>query len=281
MKNKWFNILVSIFFIILGLITIGAFNKSNENEVTINTLNKIVKNTTSQTEKILCANIYDTEKPLQYSQETEITEEHTEPSITETILETTAIKTEVLTESSAITNYNNSDINNDRILFIGNSLIEGIRICNNTNHDFLSVSGISLEGLKSNIYNQISNYSCTTVIIGMGTNELGNYSETQFKNSYKDLISQIYLVNSNARIICMSIPPITNSRSFYDTLFNNNNVQIYNQYIQEICAENNLIYLDNTPFFGNVLNENWSSDGIHFNGYVYTDWYNFIISQIT
>lgn len=173
------------------------------------------------------------------------------------------------------------DISTDNILFIGNSLIEGIRLCTQTNHNFLSATGISLDGLKSNIYNQIPNYNCNTVIIGMGTNELGGYTKNQFKSSYKELIQKIYFVNENAQIICLSIPPITESRSSYDTLFNNSNVQTYNNYIQEICNETNALYLDNSQFFGYTLNENWSSDGIHLMGYVYTDWYNFIISKIS
>ena len=183
-------------------------------------------------------------------------------------------------ENSNSQNVNSSAPKTDNILFIGNSLVEGIRLCTQTNNDFLSVTGISLEGLKSDIYSQIPNYSCDTVIIGMGTNELGSYTESQFKKSYTDLINRIRSVNANARIICMSIPPITANRSSADALFNNNNVKKYNVYIKEISAENNTLYLDNTPFFGEVLNSSWSGDGIHLIGSIYAKWYNFIRNNI-
>ena len=186
-----------------------------------------------------------------------------------------------------VTNENNKvyedniSVNTDNVLFIGNSLVEGIRICTNTNHGFLSVTGISLEGLKSNVYSQIANYNCDTVIIGMGTNELGSYGKDLFKKSYKDLINKIRSVNPDAQIICMSIPPVTDYRSSYDTLFNNNNVKLYNEYIKEICLESDTMYLDNTQFFGETLDSNWSGDGIHLTGTVYANWYNFIFNQIS
>ena len=175
----------------------------------------------------------------------------------------------------------NISVNTDNILFIGNSLVEGIRLCTYTNNIYLSEGGISLDGLKNNIYSQIPLYSCKTVIIGMGTNELGSYTESHFKSSYKELINQIKSSNPNADIVCMSIPPVYANRSSYDSLFNNYNVQIYNEYIKDIADETQTYYLDNSSFFGDTLNSNWTGDGIHLTGYVYADWYDFIVSQIS
>ena len=269
MKNKIVLFLVLLSTILLTINLTGCNNDKKSYEEKSSTKDEVCTEVTTavptEQETISCATI-----PA---------EKTTEKPTVKPTEKPTQTPTEKVTENPVV--QNNISVNTNNILFIGNSLVEGIRLCNQTNHDFLSITGISLDGLKSNIYNQIPNYSCNTVIIGMGTNELGSYSESQFKNSYKDLINKIYSVNKNSKIICMSIPPITNSRSSYDTLFNNTNVQKYNKYIEEICNETNTIYLDNTPFFGYTLNEEWSGDGIHLIGYVYIDWYDFIISQIS
>jgi hypothetical protein len=42
----------------------------------------------------------------------------------------------------------------------------------------------------------------------------------------------------------------------------------------------NLEYLDNSEFFGDVLRQEWTRDGLHFHGDVYSNWYDFIIEKI-
>ena len=180
-------------------------------------------------------------------------------------------------------NYRNmtkKNINIENIVFVGNSLIEGLKLYSNSSNTFLSKVGINLDGLKSNIYSQLESFSCDTVVIGMGTNDLGYYSEEKFKSSYMDLINKIYSINPSSVIICMSIPPVSQGKSDNDKQFNNDNVEIYNQYIKNICEENNLIYLDNTKYFGDCLNNNWTSDGIHLRGNIYKEWYDYIIEEI-
>ena len=173
----------------------------------------------------------------------------------------------------------NIDTNN--LVFVGNSLVEGMRMMSNGQNNFICKVGISLDALKKGYYNKLYNYDCETVVIGMGTNELGSYSEEKFKNSYMDLVNHIRSINPDSNIICLSIPPVTQNKSNSSAYFNNSNVKKYSQYIQELCAENNLIYLDNTPFFGEVLSSKWSGDGIHMGGSVYREWYQFVIEKIS
>ena len=134
---------------------------------------------------------------------------------------------------------NSLNINTENLIFVGNSLVEGLRLYSNDSNVFLDKIGISLEGLKSEIYGKLNNYTCDTVVIGMGTNELGYYNEEKFKSSYMDLINKIYSINSNSVIICMSIPPVSQIKSDSDSHFNNSNVKVYSQYIKDICEENN------------------------------------------
>lgn len=175
----------------------------------------------------------------------------------------------------------NNAIDNETILFIGNSLIEGIRISTDTNNKFLCKVGISLNGLKDNIYDKISKSKFDLAIIGMGTNELGGYSKEAFIEGYNELISKIQSTNPDSSIVLLSIPPVSASKSSSGTRFNNKNVKIYNEYIQEIAdQQDQIIYLDCTDFFGSELKSSWTGDGIHMSGSIYNDWYNFIINKL-
>ena len=172
-------------------------------------------------------------------------------------------------------------IDTDNLVFIGNSLVEGLRIGSNGQNNFICKVGISLDGLKSNYYNKLYNYSCDTVVIGMGTNELGYYDESRFKDSYMDLVNHIRSINSDCTVICLSIPPVSQNKSNSSSYFNNSNVKKYNEFIKELCEENNLYFIDNTPFFGEVLSSKWTGDGIHMSGSVYREWYKFVIEKIS
>lgn len=172
-------------------------------------------------------------------------------------------------------------IDNSNLVFVGNSLIEGLSIVSNDSNIYLTKVGVTLEGLKSNIYKSLESYSCDVVVIGMGTNELGSYGEELFKSEFKDLIEHIRGINEDSVIICLSIPPISDRKSSQDELFNNSNVGLYNQYIKEMVDSENLIYIDNTEFFGTVLNSTWTGDGIHLTGVVYKEWYSFILEEIS
>ena len=166
------------------------------------------------------------------------------------------------------------------ILFVGNSLVEGLKMVSEDDNDFICEVGISLKGLKSNYFDDIAKYPCDVVAIEMGTNELGSYSEVGFKNYYTALIKHIRSINPNSKIICLSIPPVSEYKSNNDELYNNENVSIYNSYIREVCDENNVVFFDNTGYFGAVLKKEWTSDGIHLYGSIYRDWYNYLIDKI-
>ena len=165
---------------------------------------------------------------------------------------------------------------NEDILFIGNSLTEGMRLTTNSNNDFISEVGISLDGLS---LKDMKNMDFKVVVINMGTNELGNYTEERFKKSYENLINEIYKVNPNAKIVCGSVPPIAEKTQYANT-YNNENAKLYSRYIKDLCTTHNLEYLDNSEFFGDVLRPEWTEDGLHFSGNIYIAWYEFIIKSI-
>lgn len=172
-------------------------------------------------------------------------------------------------------------IENDRIMFIGNSLVEGLRLNNDSKNQFYCKVGISLNGLQSKIYSQIDNADFDVAIIEMGTNELGSWNSEEFKSSYTDLIDRILSNNPSAQVFCLSIPPLSSSRDTSGGRFNNKNAKTYNSYIESVANSfDQTTFIDCSIFFGDVLNSEWTGDGIHLSGRIYRDWYNWIIETI-
>lgn len=171
-------------------------------------------------------------------------------------------------------------IQNDELIFIGNSLVEGLRLNSGTSNIFTCKVGVSLDGLYDNgIYNTILNSKFKVAVIEMGTNELGGYKEERFKTSYINLINTVKESNPEAIVYCVSIPPTSSTKS-RTSRFNNKNVQIYNQYIRDVCEQTGSHYIDCTEMFGDVLDSNWSRDGIHLSSSIYKEWYDYIISKL-
>ena len=165
---------------------------------------------------------------------------------------------------------------NGDILFIGNSLTEGLRLVSNTNNKFICKVGVSLDGLNlSSMYSM----DFKVVIINMGTNEIGAYTEEHFKASYIKLINEIREYNPDAQIICCSIPPILQT-GCYAEQYNNTNAKLYTKYIKTIAETCNVDFLDNAEFFGEELIPDWTGDGLHFYGNIYQAWYEFLINSI-
>ena len=105
-----------------------------------------------------------------------------------------------------------------------------------------------------------------TVYIMLGINELGwSYSEV-FVSKYKELIQKIKEVQPNCEIVLQSIIPITKSRSDSDKIFNNKNINKYNQLIQKIAIDENVTFLNIGSALADKngnLPEEASTDGIH------------------
>lgn len=193
----------------------------------------------------------------------DLTNETAEPDVT------TIATTEATTPEEII------DIHTD-VLFIGNSLTSGIQSVHTDSNQFICKVGISLDGIN---LKSMYNMDFKVVVINMGTNELGAYTEQRFKESYINLIRKIQEYNPDARIICCSVPPIR-QLGYYAAQYNTQNANLYTTYIQEVARQCNVEFLDNAQFFGDELNPQWTGDGIHFYGTVYEQWYEFLLNEI-
>lgn len=171
-------------------------------------------------------------------------------------------------------------INTKNILFIGNSLVCGIDAITEK-HTFISKIGTTIKGLRTEgYYEQLKNHPLDTVIIELGTNELGWFGEDNFKKELDILITEILSQNYKSNIILMTIPPVSQNRDATDEYFNNGNVEIYNEYILDISKKYDLMVIDTHEIFGDVLSPSDTDDGIHLKGHKYQEWYQFIMDKI-
>lgn len=168
----------------------------------------------------------------------------------------------------------------DDVLFIGNSLIKGIELTTEGD-DFIAESGATLKSMRNGgSYNIIEELHFDVVIVGFGTNELADISKAKMSEEINELCKRIYQKNEDAVVVLLSVPPVSQWKSDEDKIFNNENVQKMNSILKVIVKEQNLCYIDNTEFFGDVLQNDLTTDGIHFNGYIYQDWHTFILEKI-
>lgn len=161
---------------------------------------------------------------------------------------------------------------NTKVFFVGNSLIEGIRQNDDNKHLFWCETGISLPSLNKRL-TPPNEYDIA--VIEMGSNELGAYGQESFESEYASLIEKL-----GCPCYCLSIPPVNQIKSRYAARVCNENVELYNQYIQNVCEKTGAMYLDCTPFFGKELNPDWTGDGLHLRSQVYVDWYSWILQGI-
>ena len=162
------------------------------------------------------------------------------------------------------------------IVFIGNSLTYGMELQAKTISQFVCKGGVTFSTLDTS---PLHNMQFKAAVINMGTNELGGYSESRYKESYRQLILLLQSINPDVRIFCCSVPPIFETGE-YAPQFNNTNAKLYSQYTKEVAEELDVYYIDNAEFFGDELDRGWSSDGIHFGGTTYKKWYEWLVSQV-
>jgi len=156
--------------------------------------------------------------------------------------------------------------------FVGNSLMEGMRLNSSDGYPFQCKVGISLPTLNQQL-SPPDNYDIA--VIEMGSNELGAYSEQRFKTEYVKLINTL-----NCPCYCLSIPPCNESKSHYAARISNDNVQLYNNYIQDVCVDTGAVYVDCSDFFGDFLQAEWTGDGLHLTSTVYSNWYQWVLAKI-
>ena len=164
-----------------------------------------------------------------------------------------------------------------RILFVGNSLVQGLQsACDYENASFICKKGVSLPGLLDMLPEDAGSDS-DIAVIEMGSNEMGLWSEVDFKASYSEMLGRI-----SCPAVCLSVPPVCEAKSGYAPRVNNDNAALYSGWIRDVCADRgDAVYLDCAGFFGDTLDPGWTGDGLHLTGAVYKSWHGWIMDELS
>lgn len=188
---------------------------------------------------------------------------------------------------------NNSNTQfNSSVAFIGDSRTQGFIMYNGLK-DVQDYSYIGLmvdtavtkkfvktgNGEKITLLQDMANKNIETVYIMLGVNELGWSYPQVFKRKYGELIDEIRKIKPNCKIYVQSIIPMTKSKSETDRIFNNKNVNTFNNLIQELAKEKNVTYLDVKSALvdaNGYLPEEASSDGVHVDKEYCKKWFEYL-----
>ncbi len=180
----------------------------------------------------------------------------------------------------------------DDAVFIGNSQIEGISIYSSMkNATIFAGKGIMVDtiftkeviktkdGTRITIMDALSKEQFGKVYIMLGANELGWAFDYLFIEQYGKVIDEIKKLQPDAKIYVNAIMPVSKEKSNKDKIYNNKNIDSYNNLILNMTKEKEVYFIDSKEALADEegnLPEDAGTDGIHFNSTYYEKWFNYL-----
>ena len=181
----------------------------------------------------------------------------------------------------------------DDALFIGDSRMVGVceysGITNATYYAKVSMTIFKLmdtapstdetvasvrDGLTANTFGKI--------YIMVGINELGTGDTEYFINHYRDVLHEIKELQPDAKIFVQALLHVTKDRDKKDKYINNDNINIRNDALKQLAAEEGCYYIDVNPVYDDKkgrLNNELSFDDVHLMGKYYDPWHQFLLEH--
>ncbi len=175
----------------------------------------------------------------------------------------------------------------DNAVFIGDSRTEGLRNYDGLgNATYYAVKGlmvntiftkpaITLDNSKVTVMQAMKQKKYNKVFIMLGVNELGWSSTATFIQDYGKAIDEIKKDQPDAEIYVQSILPVTAKKSGSDKVYNNKNINYYNQQLKAMAAKKGVHFLKVDSAVSDAagnLPENASTDGVHLNNEYCKKW---------
>ena len=175
--------------------------------------------------------------------------------------------------------------------FLGNSLMDGLRLFGKLQYgDFYSGTSASVisvtkvrdapgpTGAKITKLDALLSKQYGKIYVLFGINELG-FQVNAFADMYGELLDQIKAGEPNAKIIVLSLTPITRTRDREDDLFKRARIEAFNAAVAEMATSRGYTYLNLFDALADPegwLPESQSTDGIHFQASKYLEWADFL-----
>ena len=181
----------------------------------------------------------------------------------------------------------------DDALFIGDSRTVGLYEYGGLgNAEVFAHSGMSIykvfneefelqSGEKVTLETALQKKKFGKIYIMLGINELG-YDFDQTVERFNEAIALIRELQPEALIFIQANLHITNAKSEDSELFNNTNIDLFNQAVGELADGKNIFYLDVNPLYDDEeggLSEEFTTDHAHILGKYYVDWVDFILQN--
>ena len=162
-------------------------------------------------------------------------------------------------------------------LFIGDSRLQGFGFWSGLPATYYCATGfhiykyettkvVQTENGKVPIFEAMPYDAFTKVYIKVGLNELGYGTESNFEQTYADLIAKIREYEPRAIIYVHAILPVTAEKSATDKAHNNPNIVARNTALKEFATEQKAYFLDAGPVVSTAdgsLRPEMTTDGIH------------------
>lgn len=216
----------------------------------------------------------------------------TEAPVTE-VPTTEAPVTEEVTTEAVVVSEREAFFNNS--LFIGDSRSAGLeQYADLGEADFFTGSGMSVyniykakviveEAQKKSLEEMLSEKKYDTIYLMIGVNELGYNYEATVKR-YTSLVEWLQEMEPEAEIVLQANLHMTREKSETDEIFNNPNINRFNNAVKELAEATGRDYLDVNPLFddgeGN-LSLDYAVDEAHILGKYYADWADWIYEERT
>lgn len=180
-------------------------------------------------------------------------------------------------------------------LFIGDSRTVGLSEYGNlTDADFFCSTGLNVYDLEKEVVtipnvghttlaNLLSSKQYHKIYVMLGINELG-YDRDQTVNAYRKAIQQIQNAQPEAILFIEANLHVSTSRSSSDGIYNNSNINQFNEQIAKLANNKDCFYIDVNPLFDDAqggLSSDKTSDDTHPYAKYYAEWGRWIIEETT
>lgn len=259
--GRFLNMLILIFIILVvfeGRLLINIFQKESLPSLVDSQINELLTDTRAKVPET--ENTLETTAPVPMT-ETQASDVPTNPSI-------------VPEQSTPVDDTYFADA-----VFIGDSRMEGFRNQSGiTQGQFLTGIGMNVNNIftqkyihlyneQITVYQALINTQYKKVYIMLGTNDLGEPDFDAFKENYRLCLSEIKkLLPQDTLIYVINVAYVEEAKIEDTSYVNNQNIEIVNQKILELCEEEGYYYLNVNEVLsdGNhSLIEGATSDGVH------------------
>lgn len=181
----------------------------------------------------------------------------------------------------------------DDALFIGDSRTVGLYEYGDLgNAAVLADSGMSVykifqqsfrlsSGETVTLDSLLSEKQFSKIYIMLGINELG-YSFDSTVKRYRDMVETVHTAQPDALIFLQANLHIAEQKSGSSDIYNNANINRFNEEVQALAKEKSYIYLDVNEIFddenGNLADE-YTTDQSHVLGKYYADWVTWLLQH--